>query len=275
MVLESVATASLAKRRPEEFIFYGFIVATVALLLSIWVFPAYASFALVTFTVMATLPLMVSVIKSEKEKIKDTPDIKQYKKTMLFFVFLFSGYILAFLLWFIILPVETSNNLFFLQLNTIAQINSPTGGAIFASSFGTIIMNNLKILGFAVLFSFIFGSGAIFILTWNASVISAAVGSTIKIAIAAGQAGSASYLSAAVYGLARYLIHGIPELTGYFLGGLAGGIISFAVLDYKLGSKKFFKSVKNAIKSSGVLLIAAVIFLVMAALIELAVVAVY
>ena len=71
MVLESVATASLAKRRPEEFIFYGFIVATVALLLSIWVFPAYASFALVTFTVMATLPLMIGVIKSEKEKIKE------------------------------------------------------------------------------------------------------------------------------------------------------------------------------------------------------------
>ena len=39
-------------------------------------------------------------------------------------------------------------------------------------------------------------------------------------------------------GLVRYLIHGIPEILAYFVGALAGGIISFGIIkkDFK-GSK--------------------------------------
>ena len=70
---------------------------------------------------------------------------------------------------------------------------------------------------FALLFSFIYGSGAIFILTWNASVISVAIGSAIRemiasAALGAGAVNIGTYFSAASIGVSRYLLHGIPEI---------------------------------------------------------------
>ena len=42
-----------------------------------------------------------------------------------------------------------------------------------------IFINNMGVLFLCIIFSFLYGAGAIFILTWNASVIAAAIGSFI------------------------------------------------------------------------------------------------
>ncbi len=270
MVVESIIAYASAERRPEEMLFYGFIVTTISLFLALWVFPSYASFAMVTFVVMSVLPLMNTLVRFERErKAKGWRRWVVHEKSVPFFVYLFLGFVLAFMLWFLLLPPTVTNSLFFLQINTLTEINSPTAAASsIHHSYGAILWNNLRILSLSLLFSLIFGTGAIFILVWNASVLGAAMGMAVSIAVAASGEGSASYLGAFSFALVRFLIHGLPEITAYFLGGLGGGIFSFAILDYSLGLGKFLQKIKEAGTDTLALFLAGAVLLVIAAVIE-------
>ena len=99
----------------------------------------------------------------------------------------------------------------------------------------------------------IFGAGAIFILAWNASVISAAIGIFSK-----------SDLTNLPLGLVRYMVHGIPEIGAYFAGALAGGIISIAVIKHDINSEKFWIILQDSLN----LVILSVVVLFLAALME-------
>jgi len=127
----------------------------------------------------------------------------------------------------------------------------------------------MKVLIFCILFSFLYGAGAIFILTWNASVIATAIGNFIRTNLAyyASKTGIVKYgfyLQITSLSLLRYLTHGIPEILAYFVGGLAGGIISVAVINERFGTKRFEKIVLD----SSDLILLAVLLLIIAALIE-------
>jgi uncharacterized membrane protein SpoIIM required for sporulation len=116
-----------------------------------------------------------------------------------------------------------------------------------------IFANNIFVLIFTLVFSLIFGAGAIFILAWNASVISAAIGIFSK-----------SSLANLPLGLARYMIHGIPEIGSYFAAALAGGIVSVAIIKHDANSEKFWTVLQDSLN----LIIFAVVLLFIAALIE-------
>jgi len=176
---------------------------------------------------------------------------------------LFLGFVLSYLLWYIFLPQDMTNVLFQVQLRDIRRIESlsygATGNAIdLLSTFGKIFFNNLRVMLFSLLFSFFYGFGAIFILTWNASVIGAAIGGFVRSAI------SGNILSVIVLGIARYMVHGIPEIFAYFMAGLAGGIVSVAIIRHDFGSNKF----KHVLIDSLDLIIGAIVMLVIAALLE-------
>jgi len=132
-----------------------------------------------------------------------------------------------------------------------------------------IFFNNFKVMLFCLFFSFFYGAGAIFILTWNASVIGAAVGSFVKeklaaLALSAGSTNIFHYFQFFSLGLARYAIHGIPEIAAYFIAGLAGGIISVAMVNRDLDSNKFHIILKDALELS----LIAILILVVAAFME-------
>jgi len=100
----------------------------------------------------------------------------------------------------------------------------------------------------------IFGAGAIFILAWNASVISAAIGIFTK-----GQ------ISGIPLGLGRYMfIHGLPEIAAYFIAALAGGILSTAFIKHDTKSEKFWTIIQDSLN----LVIIAIAILFLAALME-------
>ena len=132
------------------------------------------------------------------------------------------------------------NSAFAEQIGTISQINNQvsskvTGAVASPDVLFRIFFNNLKVTIFTVLFAFIYCVGSVFILTWNASVIAVAIGNSIRgglaeAAASAGLAKVADYFGAISYGFLRYAIHGIPEVLAYFYAGVAGGIISVAVI---------------------------------------------
>jgi hypothetical protein len=277
MVLESIIPVKTAERKPIEMLPLSFLYATIAIFIGLWIFPNHASLTVVFFTVMALLPLMVHMIRFEEETIF-SKQLQQFEpnhqRTIPFFIFMFLGMVLAFSVWFVIFPQNITTNLFALQIGTIqainTQVNQIAGNAISISSyFTTVLLNNLKVLVFSLFFSFIYGAGAIFILTWNASVVAVAIGNLTRKFItayagAAGVAGVAAYFQGYSLGLLRYMIHGIPEIAAYFVGGLAGGLISVAVIKYDFMDKRF-----NAVLvDAGNLILLAIGFLLIAVVLE-------
>jgi uncharacterized membrane protein SpoIIM required for sporulation len=225
---------------------------------------------IVTFTVMFCIPFVYFLFKVEERKDLVYKGIfrvfKSHKKGVIALMFLFIGLLIGYSIMYIGLDKQN----FAAQIETYCSINRPsnfdscvnqyvfenskiTGNFASADRFLAIFSNNVYVLIFTIVFSLIFGAGGIFILAWNASVIAAAIGIYTK-----------SQLNQLFIGLSRYMIHGIPEIAAYFLGLVAGGILSVAIIrgDYK--GDKFWDIIQDVLN----LVIAAVIILVIAGVIE-------
>lgn len=284
MVLESIIGPLKAERKPWEMLFLGFLYASVGMFLAIFTFPKYSSLAMVFFTVIACVPLMYNTLKVEEAKDLEIESeknlLKQHFKAINAFLMLFCGMTLAFSFWYVISPFfvdigwmsnETLSSLFRIQLETITSINSRVTGMAVGGfpAMSDIFLNNIKVMVFCVAFSFLYGAGAIFILAWNASIIGAAIGNTIRTGLGKylgviGIARMGGILHASGFGIIRYAIHGIPEILAYIVGGVAGGIISVAIINHDFGTRKFEKIILDASD----LLIIAIMILLIAAILE-------
>jgi uncharacterized membrane protein SpoIIM required for sporulation len=277
-MLEMLINPKKAERKPFELFFVGIFYATLSIMLVNWIFAQdavlskYLGVLVVTFTVMFSMPFVYYTIRLEETKISSStgtiPLLKEHKKAIYAFMWLFLGFVVAFSFWYIML---SSTQSFRAQIETYCLINRPSnfnecvkqyGLKDAASSTGfitsqerlfLIFTNNMYVLAFTLIFSLIFGAGVIFILAWNASVIAAAIGIFTK-----------SDLSNLPIGLARYMIHGVPEIASYFIVALAGGLISVAVIRHEAGTDKFWQVLQDSLN----LIILAVIVLFVAAIIE-------
>ncbi|NIO21365.1 MAG: hypothetical protein GTN76_11665 [Candidatus Aenigmarchaeota archaeon] len=179
----------------------------------------------VIFTIVPSVYFLTTVIKKEEEKEEEACR-KHYQQSfwdkhgndILMFLFYFFGVTFAFAIWALVLPTD----FFQVQLAKIEEIRSAvTGAAIQKGSFSgfmTIFTNNLQVMMFAFIFSLLFGAGAVFIIVWNASVLGVFIGKLSK-----------TILHIPAESL-RFLPHGIPEVLAYLCAGLAGGLISAAIL---------------------------------------------
>jgi len=266
MVIESLINPFKAERNPWELFFIGVLYSSVAVILSLWVFKPHASLVAVFLTVTACVPLMYGTMKLEEKKDLDIKEekilTKEHGKALSFFIFLFLGITISFTLWYIFLPADLSQSLFSIQTKTISDINTQvTGQGINqVTLFSKIFLNNIRVLIFCLIFAFIYGFGAIFILTWNASVIGTAIGNFVRNNVSS----TSQYFQITSLGIMRYMVHGIPEILAYFIGGLAAGIISIAVIRHDFKSEKF----QHVLLDSADLLLLAVAILFIAALIE-------
>jgi len=274
MVLESLVTPMIAERRPFSLCLLGAVYATLGLFLALWVFEEYATLVMIFLTTIAGVPLFYHTVKFEEEKHlviwEERRLLWEHSKALMFLMMIFIGASLAFAFWYVVLPVEWTTTLFSAQTQTIVSLNQKVTGNVFNFDVLTkIFLNNVKVMIFCVLFSFIYGTGALFILMWNASVIGVALGNFFRVRAAevAGMVGWEAvkgYLNVAYMSVLRYSIHGTPEILAYVVAGLAGGIISIAIIRHDFGTKNFERIVLDA---SDLILIAVGI-LFFAALIE-------
>ena len=257
-----------AERHPFEMMIVGFFYASISLWLALWVFPDHASIVMVFFTVLSSLYIVQGAIIIEEKKEKDTVSekwlLKEHAKTINFFLFLFIGFLLAFVFWVIVLPQPTINDVFAVQIDAVRDIQTLTGNAILdttgkavsnGEAFGLILSNNLRVMFLSLLFAVFYGAGAIFILAWNASVMGFVIGELAR---------NTFGLTALPLLFTRYFLHGIPEMVAYFVAALAGGIIFVTVIkgDFKRGR------IKRTLIDTSLTIGIAVGLLVIAALIE-------
>jgi len=261
-----------AVEKPWHMFFTGLVYASLALFLSVWVFRDSSSLIMVFLTVLATVPIMNATMKMEENNtvtLKDeTTILQRHSKVITYLLYLFLGFVVAYTFWFLVLPDSIVEPLFSTQLDTIQGINNQVSGKFIFSGnasaagniFFQIFLNNFKVLLFCLFFSFFYGAGAIFILTWNASVISAAAGLFIENAVSSGT----HILGAIPLAFLRYSIHGIPEIVAYIIGGLAGGIISVAMINRDLETNKFRRIILDVID----LCLISILILILAGLLE-------
>ena len=279
MVLESIFNPENAEKHPKYLLIFGFVVVILASFLSLWIFESYSSLVFVFLTTITGVPLIYRTIKLEEKKdLEDHAEVfllKEHWKALRFFMYLFLGATLGVVLLYTILPGPTVNTLFEAQISTLNTINPSSQAAVTGNvsqrfmSFKNILFNNLNVTIFCILFSFLYGVGAIFILIWNASVIGVAIGNFIRSNLAMfshliGLEKIAGYLKVVTIGLLKYTIHGIPEILAYFTAGLAGGIISVAVIKHNINTRKF----EHVLLDSADLILISLGLIVIAALLE-------
>lgn len=274
MVLEYLISPKKAEKKPWELFLIGAILPSVAILLSLWVFKNYVSFNMIALTTLAAIPLVYNTIKLEEKKdirIKEERTrLREHSKFLSFYLFFFLGSVVAFAMWYVYIPPHLTENVFGWQESTINNfdenvISGGVGNYASATTYvGRIFFNNFKILAFSLLFSLFFGAGAVYILTLNASVIGTAVGMFIK------ESAQGVFVGLSM-GLLRYLTHGMFEIVAYFIAGLAGGIISIAIIRHDFWGKKF----KAILQDSTGLILLAILFLFLGALMEVYVTPLY
>jgi uncharacterized membrane protein SpoIIM required for sporulation len=215
----------------------------------------------VIFTIIPSVYFLTMFIK--KQESMDEKDIEKHyekgfwmrhDKDVLIFLFYFFGLTFSFAFWSFMLPAGT----FQIQTMKIQEIRVLAGNVLAGSaassdllSFTRVLLNNLQVMSFAFIFSLLFGAGAVFIVVWNASILGVYIGR----------------LSESLFHIPgvslSFLPHGIPEIAGYILAGLAGGIISAAIIR---GHKKDI--VVSIILDAFKLLGLALLFVFLGALIE-------
>ncbi|RLE44559.1 hypothetical protein DRJ16_02085 [Candidatus Woesearchaeota archaeon] len=265
MVFELLINPKKAEGKPWELFFLGFAYSILGLIIGYIIFRSYVSLVMVVLAVIASVPFMHSLISREEQKDLAIGDekkvLKAHMKSVEMFAFLFLGFLVGYVVSYVLLPGEVAAKIFSTQINTIMAVRSAATGNFFSSMnmLSAIFFNNIKILLFCILFSFFYGAGAIFILTWNASVMAAAIGGFIS-----NELRHANVFQVTVNGFMKYLSHGLPEIIAYFIGALAGGIIGIAMIKHEFRSKEFNKIMKDALN----LIFIAVTLLLVASLIE-------
>ena len=270
MVLESLFNPFVVKKKPWEMFLAGFAYTIVGLILSYIVFRDAAGLLTSFLIVIATLPLFYNtIVKEEELDLKynhETAILKEHGKVLIYLIFLFLGVTTALTLCYVVLPTPIVDAVFGLQQQAITGVNSSVQGKVTQLTFfGRIFISNMKVLFFSILFSFLYGTGALFILTWNASVIATATGNLFKSKLAesitsVGFPTISAHFYAASFSFMRYMTHGLLEMAAYFIAGLAGGIISIALIRHNLEDDRVFVDVIDLILISiGFLFVAGVV----------------
>ncbi|MFH0829591.1 MAG: stage II sporulation protein M [Candidatus Aenigmatarchaeota archaeon] len=234
MVLESLFPEKSIENRPLEMLLVSAIVTAAAIFTSYFVFPKYAGIITPLLVAVGMAPLIYRIFEVDEEEVDECAEKKmtagfflRHRETLLLFSLLFLGSFLAIFLVAIIAPANFVDAVFAPQMEDINAVQSlASGSAVHPGLLEVVLMNNVKVMSFAFLLSFIFGTGAVFIMSWNASILAIYFANFAR-------SGMYQQLLLTTGGI---LPHAIAELVAYFLAGIAGGILSIGMAREKWGS---------------------------------------
>lgn len=259
MVLEKLINVRMALKQPFWVFILGGLVSTICLAVSFFIFQTSVGLLSNFLITFAMLPFMLDFIRYEGSRMEQKAEdlekmniFQRHRNVILIYTAFFAGMVLTQSILYFTLPESWSQRLFEDQIN---QINIIRGKATLGGTFQDILVNNLGVLFLSFLFSFLFGAGAIFILSWNASVLSSAIGMTAK---------SIGGLKAIPFAILAYFPHGSLEILAYFIGGIAGGLVSLSFTKRK--TEKFGFIIKDGLE----MMAASIMLLIAAAVIETA-----
>ena len=253
MVLEHIFPEDWLERKGIYAFLLGVGYSIVGVLIASILFPGDPALVAVAFTSMLLLPELYKIfsIEERQESIEQRVSLRSLWRddieVVRLYIFLFLGIMLVYSIGTILLPELQANSLFREQLeirfgqgfsgNAVA--GQATSAEVFSSGlFYTLLTNNFLVLMACFILALLAGDGAIFMITWNASVWGTIFGLTAKnAATVAGQ--HPLYF----FGLIMLIVfpHMIIEAISYFLAAISGSVISKDVLLEQFASERFFE----------------------------------
>ncbi len=225
MVFESLLGARDVEGHPLLMFVAGFSYTFASVFLALLVHADAASILSVSLATIAAVPLVVKVVEFEARMLELFPGslASRQKRILAIYAWFMLGAILGFSLAFYILPQDLFVQAARLQLEDlgyVARVRAALQGrAVAPGPFWVILGNNLRVYALGILLSFVYGTGGIFLVTWNASVLATLLVQEIR-------------KSGIFTGIAYFLgilPHGALEFAAYFIGGFAGALISVAI----------------------------------------------
>lgn len=239
MALYSVLDPEYIKRKPVYalivaafFVGFGFVSA-------FFIFPAEFSISIISFSSLFLLPFVLQILETErlkkgvsKERIKGI--FSRHHGTTVFFIFIFFGMSIEYMLLFGFVHPAIGNVAFEQQLGLVFR--SPAGYFSSTDVFWEIVANNIRLVFISILLSMVYGIGSIFILNYNASIVGMIYGSSIRRVV------WSSYYPVFPNPL-WYLPHIILEILAYLFASIAGAIIYKSI---KLGERSYSSFFRDA-----------------------------
>lgn len=267
MVVEHLLPADWLERKRQFAFFIGSFYAIIGIIIAKALFPDDPSLVAVAFTSILLLPLLRKLFTIEEKQEKRE---KRFSFTHLFrdegdfisvYFLIALGVFATYCVATMTLPGFEINALFRDQLELRG---GGSGGAIFTGGlFIDILLNNWWVFLACFILSWIAGDGAIFLITWNASLWGTIFGVTAKNAAFVSQGNPWWYLAIVLLIIAP---HAIIEMLSYILGGIGGGLIS-ADQEREKGERKtprpqvFYSYI-------GMIVVAALVLLLLGAIVE-------
>ncbi len=270
MVLEHIFPEDWLEHKGRYAFILGVMYSIIALLIATVLFPGDPALVAVAFTSMLLLPEMYKIFaieerqQSMEQKVSLLGLWRDDIEVVRIYVFLFLGILLVYSVGTMLLPEFQTNNLFREQLEIrFGQgfAGNATAGIFTSELFLGLLSNNFLVLLACFILALLTGDGAIFLITWNASVWGAIFGITAKnAALFAGE--HPLYF----FGIIMLVVfpHMILEGISYFLAAISGSVISKDVLLEDFSSSRFWE----VFGFNLYLLLFALIFLVLGALVE-------
>lgn len=272
MVLEEVDTTWLLER-PYVSFFLGFVYALIGYIIAtLFFFEKSVSVAMLFLTTLLTVPTFVSILSYEERHERATEEtgvwsfLKNHRTIVEVYVLIFLGAFLGFLVLGVLAQDKTPM-LFEYQLQFLSDregittdvfenfFSSPPIPSV--SSALTILQHNLSVALIAFFLSVVFGAGALFLIVLNASVF-AAFGALILRYLATNFWGGVKIVF--IFGM-----HLVPEMAGFIVAAIAGGVVSKAILVERFGTDAF----KNVTRDALYLFLIACVLITAAAFIEI------
>jgi uncharacterized membrane protein SpoIIM required for sporulation len=262
-MLESLIRPKTAEKDPKEIFFIAILFSFIGVAFAEYIFPTQSSVFTVALVTMLFLPLFQRLFEIEEKKDYKLHNnlFKRHEELFIVFGAFFLGVIVA--MSFIYTFFHGMRGAFVLQEGWYTANGLMTGQALGNSSFWTYFVNNSQVMLMMFLLSVIFGAGAIFILTWNASIIAVYVGFVINSFIRTGISPELAYFIGVPAGIGSIALHGVPEIGAYILGALAGGMLSVGVI-----REQFKGHFEQIFIDSVIFLCAAEALIVLAAVLE-------
>ncbi len=246
MVLEQYFKVAWVERKFHSF-YIALIYSIIGILSARLIFPndvGLMSLAFISILLIPSLGVLLQLeenIEIREKKLSLKMLFKDHTDIMKVYFFVFFGCFLIYLLIGVIFPTSFIGDLFFPQFRAANIV----GSAISLNAFQELVINNSVVFVVAFILSFIYGSGAILFLVWNASVWGIAFGFTARQIVLSGTL-------TGFYTYFFYFPHLIIEGTAYLFAAVVGGVVSKAVLREPLFSRKFTHLVTDALLLLGI-----------------------
>ena len=199
----------------------SFAISTASIFFSYWIFPSQASILSISFHAIALAPVFYGMMEKEEEVVarRAKPFLKRYDDIIAFLLVICVGIFLSSSLWYNVLPSDANYD------GNKCATSLPCREAVFGlqssvteRDVGTL----LAIMLACFILSLFLGAGAILIMTWDVSSLVVSLPAHL--------------------GFLAYL----PELVAFFLAGLAGALLSFAVMRHEWRSHSFWIVAKDS-----------------------------